>query len=403
MASVYDSEIPDHLQELFDLCEVFREKDGLKKLLEKLVNIASSLEVEEHLGAKRYQRTDQRRGQRNGTKRRSFNTVAGRLELDIPQVRNGEAYHPSFFNRWQRSQRALLAACMEMYFAGVSTRRVEGVIKEMCGLELSAGQVSRVAQQLDEQLAVFGERSLSGTEYPYLIVDARYEYIRCNGHVVSQAVLIAAGINSEGRREILDWRVANSESEESWKEVFCSLKDRGIKGVKLIVSDAHKGIKAAVNRHFQGVMWQRCRVHFMRELQRKTTWKNAKELMQDIRAVFRPEDRKECLDRAEEMAAKWEQRAPGVAKMLRADFEACLTVSALPAEHRRRLNTTNMLERVMRELKQRTRVIGIFPNAASCQRLIGARLMELNEGWQQEKTRYLSMELLDRQEYVKAV
>ena len=202
-----------------------------------------------------------------------------------------------------------------------------------------------------------------------------------------------------GFREILDWRVCDSESEESWGELFRSLKDRGLRGLKLVVSDAHQGIKKALARHFQGVWWQRCRVHFKRELMKKVNWKQIKQLMSDINAVFAPEEKAECLRRAEEMATRWEGIRPRVSAMLREDFESCLTVCVLPSEHRRKLNSTNMIERVMRELKRRTRVVGIFPNVASLERLTGAQLLELDEQWRLEEKRYLSMELLDQPAY----
>jgi transposase-like protein len=269
----------------------------------------------------------------------------------------------------------------------------------MCGLEVSAGQVSRIASELDEKLSEFRPRRLDSLEYPYLLIDARYEKVRINGHVVGQAVLIVSGVNSLGFREILDWRVSDSESEDSWGELFRSLKDRGLRGLKLVVSDAHKGIRKALSRHFQGVWWQRCRVHFKRELMKKVNWKQLKQLLSDINAVLAPEEKDECLRRAEEMAIRWDSINPKVSAMLRADFESCLTVCVLPSEHRRKLNSTNMIERVMRELKRRTRVVGIFPNAASLDRLVGAQLLELNEQWQLEEKRYLAMELLDQPAY----
>jgi len=381
------------------LQDLFARKEGVKELLEALLNTVMKAEVDEHVCAKPYERTSGRRGMRNGTKPRSFKTRVGQLALEIPQVRGCEPYHPSMFARWQRSERAMLTACAQMYFQGVSTRRVQQVLKEMGGLGISSGQVSRIAAELDEQLSVFRNRRLDYTQYRFLVIDARYEKVRRNGHIVSQAVLITAGVTWEGRREILDWRIGDSESEDTWSDVFKSLKDRGLKGVIAVTSDAHNGIKAALARHFQGVAWQRCRVHFKRELLKKTSYKHHKELMSDIRGVFLPEERIECLRRAEEMAAKWERIAPKVARMLRDDFESCLTVCQLPPEHRRRLKSTNMLERVMRELKRRSRVVGIFPDRASCARLLGARLMEQHETWELEERPYLSMEALERPEY----
>ena len=294
------------------LQELFTRQDGLKMFLQTVLNVAMREEATAHVGAQPHQRSDSRRGQRNGYKPRGFSTRAGELELSVPQVRGCEPYHPSFFNKWQRSERALLVACAEMYFQGVSTRKVQDVLETMCQGEISAMTVSRVARELDEKLEEFKNRRLDGCEYPYLMIDARYEKVRVEGRVVSQAVLVSVGFTSQGRREILDWRVGDSESESTWSEVFLNLKMRGVRGVKLVVSDAHQGIRAALKRHFQGASWQRCRVHFKREMGRKVSYKVMKELMKDLAAVFADESKIECLRRAEEMAVKWEGRCGGV-------------------------------------------------------------------------------------------
>jgi len=358
-------------------------------------------EVTAHVGAEPYERkVSGRRGYRNGNKSRSLKTRVGELNLSVPQTRNCEPYHPSMFAKWQRSEQALLVACAEMYFQGVSTRRVQGVLEEMCGTDISSMTVSRVVSELDEKLTTFRDRSLSGHVYPYLMIDARYEKVRVDGHVVSQAVLVVTGFNESGRREILDWRVGDSESEETWGELFRDLKDRGLQGVRLIVSDAHQGIIAAMKRHFQGVAWQRCRVHFKREIAKKVSWKVLKELMADLRAVFSPGERAECLRRSEEMAVKWDKHYPKVSRMMRESLEDCLTVLDFPEHHRLRLTSTNMVERLMEEIKWRSRVVGVFPNRASCDRLVGAVLIETEEKWQVEKRPYFNMEHLERQEPV---
>jgi transposase-like protein len=206
-------------------------------------------------------------------------------------------------------------------------------------------------------------------------------------------VLVAVGFTAEGRREVLDWRLGDSESEETWGQLLRDLKDRGLKGVQLVVSDAHSGIRAALARHFQGVTWQRCRVHFKRELGKKVSYKVMKELMRDLAAVFAGEDRRECLLRGEEMAVNWQARYPTVAAMLREGLEDCLTVLDFPAEHQRRLRSTNMLENLMKRLKARTRVVGVFPSRSSCDRLIGALLLEVHEKWSLEEKAYFNMEL----------
>ena len=372
---------------------VFQREQGLKELVQWLANQAMQEEVSQHLGAELHERSADRLGYRNGSKPRKLKTRVGELELSVPQVRGCEPYHPSLFARFERSERALLVACSEMYVQGVSTRKVREVLEAMGAGEISAMTVSRVAQELDEKLDAFRGRRLEETSYPYLKIDARYEKVRVEGKVISQAVLTTVGINSSGGREILDWRVADSESEASWSAVMRSLKDRGLGGVKLVVSDAHGGIRAAISRHLQGAAWQRCSVHFKREMCAKVSYKQSKELMDDLRAVFAPQEKAECLRRGEEMAAKWEKRSPAAAKMLREGLEDCLTVLSFPQDHRLRLSSTNMLECLMKRLKKRTRVVGIFPNKASCDRLIGALLLEVHEQWQTEERGMFNMEL----------
>jgi len=377
------------------LQEVFSAPDGAKRLLEHLLNQAMQAEAAEHLGADRHERSDRRRGYRNGSKPRSLKTRVGELDLSVPQVRACEPYHPSMFGKWQRSERALLVACAEMYFQGVSTRNVRHVLETMCDGEISSTTVSRVAQDLDQKLLTFRHRRLDQTAYPYLHIDARYEKVRVEGRVVSQAVLVVVGFTSTGEREVLDWRVDDSESEQTWGGLFRSLKDRGLAGVRLIVSDAHGGIVAAMARHFQGVAWQRCRVHFKREMGKKVSYKVLKELMKDLAAVFAPDEQVECLRRGEEMAVKWEGRYPAVAAMLRDGLEDCLTVLSFPEQHRKRLRSTNMLENLMKRLKKRSRVVGVFPSRSSCDRLLGAQLLEVHEKWSVESHPYFNMKNVD--------
>lgn len=377
------------------LQEVFSDRDGAKRVLEHLLGQAMGAEVSAHVGAGPHERTEQRRGHRNGYKPRTLKTRVGELGLQVPQVRACEPYHPSMFAKWQRSERALLVACAEMYFQGVSTRDVREVLEVMCDGDISSTTVSRVAMELDEKLLTFRHRRLDAAEYPYMHIDARYEKVRVDGRVVSQAVLVAAGFTGEGKREVLDWRVGDSESEATWGEMFGGLKDRGLGGLRLLTSDAHKGIMAAMRRHFQGVAWQRCRVHFKRELGRKVSYKVLKELMADLVVVFHPSEREEWLRRGEEMACKWESRYPSVAQMLRAGLEDWLAVVEFPEQHRKRLRSTNMLENLMRRLKKRSRVVGVFPSRRSCDRLLGAQLIEVHERWSLEEGVYFNMENVD--------
>src|SRR4051812_15892056 len=375
---------------------IFGEEGGragaLAQVLKAVLEAAMKAEVSAHLEAGRYERAAGRKGHRNGYKPRTLKTRVGELELSVPQVRGsgGGPYHPSMFNRYQRSERALLVACAEMYFQGVSTARVQEVLGAMCGMEISAMTVSRVAAELDEKLADFRSRRLGCC--PYVVIDARYEKVRREGgKVVSMAALVAVGYTSEGRREVLDVRVGDSESEATWGDLFRDLRDRGLCGVELVVSDAHRGIRSALARHFQGVAWQRCRVHFKRELAAKVSYKRRAELMRDAAAVFAPAERQECLRRAAEAALKWEGTCAAVAAMFREGCEDCLSVLALPPTHRTRLSSTNLLESLMRVIKRRTAVVGIFPNVASCERLVGAVLLEKHEEWTCEAQAWFDM------------
>lgn len=375
--------------------QLFQNPDRLREVLEVICQAAMHQEVSAHLDAELHERSDDRTGHRNGHKPRTLKTRVGELQLSVPQVRDCDRgpYHPSLFAKWERSERALLVACGEMYFQGVSTRNVQEVLSTMCaGVEMSAMTVSRIAAEIDEKLAVFRARRLDGHAYPYLKVDARYEKVRVEGKVISQAVLVVMGFTHEGKREILDWRLADSESESNWSTMFRELKDRGLSGVELVVSDAHRGITSAISRHHQGVGWQRCQVHFKRELLKKVSYKKMKELMAEIKSVFKGEDVAECLRRGEEVAARWEKSSSKVAKQLREGLADCLTVMSFPESHRVKLTSTNMLESLMKRLKKRTRVVGVFPSKTSCDRLIGAQLMEVHEEWLSETAAKFNME-----------
>lgn len=377
---------------------LFVEPELLKEMVSRMVQAVLEEEVERFVGARSYERTPQRRGQRNGTKPRTMRTAVGELAFEVPQVRpqaGREPFRTQVFERHQRSDKALVAAVQEMVVAGVSTRAVAGVMEELGGFEVSAATVSRTMAELDEAIGAFFGRGLGDCEYPYLIVDARYEAIRRGGRVRREAVLVVAGIRDDGRRELLALGIGDSESAATWGEVFAGLKDRGLRGVELVVSDAHRGIRAALDKHMQGTGWQRCRVHLMREMLGKVSWRDHRELAADLRSIYASEERAVCLEVAAEVAAKWEGRGAGgerMARALREGVEDTLAVWDLRRGHRRRLNSTNMLERTMKEIKARTRKVGSFPNEGSCRRLVGAVLLEMQERWDAEPTRYLVME-----------
>jgi transposase-like protein len=368
---------------------LFVDEGALARMIESAVRLTLEEQMDRHIGAGAYERTSSRRGYRNGSKPRTMKTAVGNLHFDVPQARDG-GFRPSIFERYQRSDRAFVAAMQEMVVQGVSTRRVGKVLEEMAGFEVSAATVSRAMAELDEEIARFRSRPLSAHEYPFIVVDARYEKVRVNGRVVSQAVLVVAGITDEGRREMLGYWLADSESESTWSEAFADLKRRGMQGVSFVISDAHRGIRAAVERHFQGAVWQRCRVHFKRELYKKVHWRDQKELMADVKAIFVSDEREQCLRAARDVADRWRERAPRVARAIEEGVEDCLAVQALPCNVRRRLKSTNMIERQMREFKRRTRVVSIFPNVAAAERMFGALIIELDELWATEPKRYIN-------------
>jgi transposase-like protein len=370
---------------------LFVDADVLQALVQTVVRQTLEAQVAEHLGAQPYQRSDGRQGHRNGYKPRTMKTRLGELEFQVPQVREG-GFQPTLFERYQRTEKALLMTLQEMFVKGVSTREVNQVLEAMGGFEVSPGLVSRAAAELDEQIRKWRERPLTGHAYPYLIVDARYEKVRRGGRIESMAVLVVCGIDEQGRRDVLGYWLGDSESEASWGEAFRDLKARGLRGVELVVSDAHLGIRKALAKQLQWTAWQRCQVHLMRELLSKAAWQDYKALARDLRSIYVSEEKEQCLAVAEEVAQKWEKKLPKMAQALREGVEDTLAVLELPREHRRRLRTTNMVERQNREFRKRTRKVSIFPNESSCIRLFGALMVELSKQWQGEPQTYLNMD-----------
>jgi transposase-like protein len=319
----------------------------------------------------------------------------GTLNLLVPQDREG-TFSTRLFCRYQRNEKALVLALMEMYVEGVSTRKVKEVTEELCGTSFSKSTVSSLAGSLDSELHAWRERRLEADAYPYLFVDARYEKARVDGRVVSQGVLIVSGVRDDGFREILALEVAHTESEATYHELFRSLKARGLRGVELVVSDDHQGLTAAVERHFQGASWQRCQVHYQRNLLGMVGHARRKGLAEGLRGVFAAPSREVALGLASQMAAQWRQSHPRVAEHLEELIEECLTCLAFPESHRRRIRTTNGLERLNQEIKRRTRVVRIFPNREACLRLVTALAVEQSEEWLTGR-RYLDMRELEEQ------
>jgi putative transposase len=365
----------------------------LREIVERVVQELLEAEMTEHVGAAPYERSVARSGQRNGHKPRTLRTRVGTLNLAVPQDREG-TFSTRLFARYQRNEKALVLALMEMYVEGVSTRKVKDITEALCGTSFSKSLVSSLAGRLDAELEAWRNRRLETAAYPYLFVDARYEKARVDGRVVSQGVLVASAVRElDGLREILAVEVADTESEATYQQLFRALKARGLKGVELVVSDEHAGLKAAVARHFQGASWQRCQVHYARNLLGMVGAARRKDLAEGLRGVFAAASRESALLFAEELADRWRPSHPKVSEHLEEHVEECLTCLSFPASHRRRIRTTNGLERFNQELRRRTRVVRIFPNPEACLRLVSALAIEQSEEWLTGR-RYLDMEEL---------
>jgi putative transposase len=377
--------------------EVLLDDPGfLRGIVQRLVKQLLEAEMTEHIGAAPYERTERRTGQRNGYKPRTLRTRVGTLNLLVPQDRDG-TFSSRLFSRYQRNEKALVLALMEMYVEGVSTRKVKDITEELCGTSFSKSTVSHLATGLDSELEAWRKRRLEAEAYPYLFVDARYEKARVDGRVVSQGVLVVSGVREDGFREIVTVEVADTESEATYQELFRSLKRRGLSGVELLVSDDHEGLKAAIARHFQGASHQRCQVHYARNLLGMVGAARRKELGAELRAIFAAPHRKQALTIAASVAEKWRKKGnEKVASHIEEHIEECLSCLSFPESHRRRIRTTNGLERLNQEIKRRTRVVRIFPNKESCLRLVTALAVEQSEEWITGR-RYLELRELKEQ------
>jgi len=347
--------------------------------------------MEEALGASKGERTDRRRGYRSGYYARGLVTRVGKLELRVPQDRQGR-FSTEIFDRYQRSEKAFVSTLAEMYIQGVSTRKVKAVTEELCGHAFSASTVSSINKKLDGKLNKFAHRKLEN-EYPYLILDAKYEKVRLDGVIQSQAVLVAIGINWEGRREVLGVELANRESHSSWKDFLEGLVARGLQGVELVITDDHSGLKKAVREVLPTSAWQRCYVHFLRNALDHLPRKADDDCLMELRWLY---DRRTMTEVRSDLAAwlkKWQGRYPKLCNWVEDNIEETFTFYRWPLQHHKHLKSTNMLERINEEFKRRTYVIRIFPNASSCLRLLRALAVEIHEDWI-EQNRYLNMEIL---------
>jgi putative transposase len=370
------------------LCE---DGDLLRRLVQPLVQEVLEAEMEQVLGASKGERTPSRVGYRSGYYTRGLVTRVGRLELRVPQDRQGR-FSTEVFDRYQRSEKALVSALAEMYIQGVSTRKVRAVTEELCGHAFSASTVSSINRKLDDELATFSRRRLD-MEYPYLVLDARYEKVRVDGVIRSQAALVAIGVNWEGRREVLGVELANRESRSSWRDFLMALRHRGLHGVELAITDDHAGLRKALQEVFPQAAWQRCYVHFLRNALDYLPRKADDDCLTELRWLY---DRRNLDEARRDLGAwlcKWQDRYGKLCGWVEDNIEQTFTFYHWPLAHHKHLKSTNMLERINQELKRRTHVIRIFPNAASCLRLLRALAVEIHENWI-EQHRYLNMEIL---------
>jgi transposase-like protein len=354
--------------------------DGLPDLVRLLVNEAMQIERENYLQAKPYERSEERQGHANGYKPKTVKTRVGEVTFDVPQVREG-GFYPRSLEKGIRSERALLLTLAEMYVQGVSTRKVAAITERLCGIQISASQVSRATQQLDEELEIWRSRPLGEVEYLYL--DARYEKVRQAGSVQDAAILMACGVKRDGKRSILGISVSLSEAEQHWQTFLEGLVKRGMCGVRLIVSDDHAGLEAARKAIFTGIPWQRCQFHLQQNAQAYIPRVGMRrEVAEDIRTIFNAPDRETAEDYLKKAVKKYASVAPKLADWMEVNIPEGFTVFSFPRDHQRRLRTSNFLERLSQEIKRRTRVVRVFPNEKSCLRLISAILMEIGEEWE---------------------
>lgn len=372
------------------LASLMSNDEGFRKLLQDVINQVLEAQMTEHLQAEPYERTDGRKGHRNGYRVRQLYTRVGPLQLLIPQTRDG-SFSTDIFRRYQRSEQAFVLGLMEMYLQGVSTRKVTAITEELCGASFSKSTVSQLATELDLRVEAWARRDLSGQQYPFLIVDALVIKARREQAVRSFSALIVVGVNADGCREILGLHLGDSESETTWEDIFVSLKQRGLRGVDFVVSDQHKGLVKALQRHFQGASWQRCQVHFMRNILGHTPKSAQPEMVQGLRRILHSLDQHEAREMFRHLQQSLEGKADNALNLLEEGLEDAISVLTLPEKYHRRLRTTNMVERLNEEIRRREKVLRIFPNEAAAFRLLGALLAEQHELWSTGR-KYLDMD-----------
>ena len=367
------------------------DEDGFRQVVQTVVQEVLEAEMTEALGAEKGERTAARLSYRSGYYERKLVTRVGVLELRVPQDRSGRI-STELFERYQRSEKALVSALVEMYVQGVSTRKVKAITEELCGHSFSASTVSAATARLDGALAAFFRRRLEEA-YPYLILDARYERVREDGVIASQAVLVAIGVDWEGRRQMLGVELANRESRSSWREFVVGLRDRGLAGVEFVVSDDHPGLRAAIREVLPEAVWQRCYVHFLRNALDYVPRKVDDDCLMELRWFYDRRDLAEVKRDLAQWIGKWQAKYPKLVDWVETNIEETLSFYRLPLPHHKHMKSSNMLERLNQEIKRRTLVVRIFPNAPSCLRLVRALAVEIHETWL-EATRYLNMDHL---------
>ncbi len=378
------------LSELLDAIRAGGSEDVLREAMTLVLQQLIELEADQAIGAGRYERTDARTSHRNGSRGRLLSTKAGDVELRIPKLRTG-SFFPALLEPRRRIDRALWAVVMEAYVHGVSTRKVDDLVTAL-GIDtgISKSEVSRICAELDGVVATFRDRSLSHIAFPYVFLDATYVKAHDGASVVSKAIVIATGVTRSGDREVLGLAVGDSEDGAFWTAFLRSLRARGLAGVQLVISDAHEGLKAAIAAVLLGTAWQRCRVHFLRNVLGRIPKGSAEMVLAAIRTIFAQPDAASVSEQLDEIVDKLEPRFPVVAAMLAEAKEDVIAFTAFPVSHWKKIWSTNPLERVNKEIKRRTDVVGIFPNEAAVTRLAGAVLLEIHDEWAIAERRYLS-------------